>query len=432
VYWSSGVPQGSGDYLKAFSFNAGNSGLLSTSPTSQSTNIFNFSTSSPVISANGSSNGILWILDNSAWASSGNQILYAYNASNLGTMLYNSNQAAKNRDVPGTAVKFTAPTVANGKVYVGSESSVSAYGLLSSIPTAATPTFSPAPGSYGSAVTVAISDTTAGAVVHCTTNGTAPTASSPTCSSVTISATTTLEAIAVATGFNPSAVASGTYTITAGGGGINLGGGFTTSGFTLNGSASISGTRLRLTDGGASEASSAFFNTAQNVQSFTTSFSFQLTNPNADGMTFTIQNAGLTALSGNGGGLGYGSFSPSNGIVGIGRSVAIKFDLFNNAGEGTNSTGLYTDGASPTIPAVTLGGGVNLHSGDVFNTQISYNGTTLTLTITDASVPADTFTTSWTVNIPSIVGANTAYVGFTAGTGGLTATQDILTWTYTP
>jgi hypothetical protein len=201
---------------------------------------------------------------------------------------------------------------------------------------------------------------------------------------------------------------------------------------TFNGSTQLNGTRLRLTDGGTSEASSAFFNTPQNVQLFTTSFSFQLTNPNADGMTFTIQNTGLTALSGNGGGLGYGSFSPSNGIVGIGKSVAVKFDLFNNAGEGTNSVGLYTNGASPTVPAVTLGGGVNLHSGDVFNTQITYNGTTLTLTITDSSVPADTFTTSWTINIPSTVGANTAYVGFTAGTGGLTATQDILTWTFAP
>ena len=109
----------------------------------------------------------------------------------------------------------------------------------------------------------------------------------------------------------------------------------------------------------------------------------------------------------------------------------MKFDLYNNAGEGTNSTGLYTNGASPTIPATTLGGNVNLHSGDVFNVHITYNGTTLTMTITDATTPADTFTTSWAVNIPSTVGANTAYAGFTGGTGGLTATQDILTWTFT-
>jgi hypothetical protein len=74
--------------------------------------------------------------------------------------------------------------------------------------------------------------------------------------------------------------------------------------------------------------------------------------------------------------------------------------------------------------------GINLHSGDVMAVHIVYDGTTLTMTITD-TVTAATYTTSWTVNIPSIVGASTAYVGFTGGTGGLVATQNVLTWTYT-
>jgi hypothetical protein len=76
--------------------------------------------------------------------------------------------------------------------------------------------------------------------------------------------------------------------------------------------------------------------------------------------------------------------------------------------------------------------GVNLHSGDAFKVHITYDGSTLTMTITDASAPTDTFTTSWPVNIPSTVGANTAFAGFTGGTGGQTATQDILSWTFTP
>jgi hypothetical protein len=62
--------------------------------------------------------------------------------------------------------------------------------------------------------------------------------------------------------------------------------------------------------------------------------------------------------------------------------------------------------------------------------HLTYNGTTLGMTITDTAVPADTFTTSWPINIPGTVGANTAYVGFTAGTGGMTATQEIINWTY--
>ena len=106
----------------------------------------------------------------------------------------------------------------------------------------------------------------------------------------------------------------------------------------------------------------------------------------------------------------------------------MKFDLYNNAGEGTNSTGLYTNGASPTTPATTLGGGVNLHSGDTFKVHLNYDGTTLTMTITDTVNTTQTFTTSWPINIPSTVGANTAFVGFTGGVGGSTAIQEIITW----
>jgi len=62
--------------------------------------------------------------------------------------------------------------------------------------------------------------------------------------------------------------------------------------------------------------------------------------------------------------------------------------------------------------------------------HMTYDGTTLTMTITDATNAAQTFTTSWAVNIPSTVGSSNAYVGFTGGTGGLTAIQDLIDWTY--
>jgi hypothetical protein len=74
---------------------------------------------------------------------------------------------------------------------------------------------------------------------------------------------------------------------------------------------------------------------------------------------------------------------------------------------------------------------VNLHSGDPFRVHLTYDGTTLSMTITDVTVPADTFTIAWTVNIPATVGANTAYAGFSAGTGGATATQEIVNWVFT-
>jgi hypothetical protein len=437
VYWGGGRDGGGADKLKAFSFNANSSGLISTSPTSESIKAFGFSAPSPSISANGNTNGIVWGLDDSAFrstcsGSSNCQVLYAYDASNLANMLYNSSQAANSRDVPGGAVKFATPTIANGKVYVGSQFKVSAYAPISTTPTAATPTFSPAPGNYASTVHVTLSDSTPSSTIHCTTDNSTPTASSPACSSVSITSTTTLKAIATASGLNPSAVASGTYTINSGTTGINYGSGFTANGLTLNGTAKINGTRLRLTDTGTSEAGSAFVTTPIGVQGFTTDFSFQLSSATADGFTFTIQGVGATALGPSGGGLGYGPDTPG-GTPGIAKSVALKFDIFSNVDEGTDSTGLYTNGASPTTPAVDMtSSGVALLSGDVFNVHATYDGTTLTMTITDATNSAQKFTASWNINIPGTVGSNTAYVGFTGGTGGQTAIQEILNWTYGP
>ncbi|HXO05503.1 MAG TPA: L-type lectin-domain containing protein, partial [Candidatus Sulfotelmatobacter sp.] len=214
---------------------------------------------------------------------------------------------------------------------------------------------------------------------------------------------------------------------------INFASGFTSStGLQFNGSAILSNSQLELTNGGEMEAGSVFFTTPININSFTTNFTFQLTSAVADGFTFAIQNSsgGVTALGPTGGGLGYGP-DAAGGTGGIPNSVAVKFDLYSNAGEGTDSTGLYTNGASPTTPATDMtSSGVVLTSGDTMAVQITYNGTTLTMTITD-STANKTFTTSWAVNISQTIGGNTAFVGFTAGTGGSTAIQNIKTWTFT-
>ncbi len=84
-------------------------------------------------------------------------------------------------------------------------------------PTAATPVLSPTPGSFASSVTVTVSDTTSGANLYCTTDGSTPTTSSPACAAMNLTATTTVSAIAAASGYNNSAVATGTYTITQSG-----------------------------------------------------------------------------------------------------------------------------------------------------------------------------------------------------------------------
>jgi hypothetical protein len=437
AYWNSLVYFcAKGDALKAFSFSANNSGLLSTSSVAKSSETYGFPGATPSISANGTSNSIVWTLQTDASASNGPAVLRAHNASNVAQSLYNSTQAANNRDRLAGAVKFAVPTVANGKVYVGTNGQLSVFGLLGTSPsppsTVATPTFSPAPGTYTSPQTVTLSVATSGATVHCTTDGSIPNAASPVCSSLTVSSTTTINAIASKTGSTNSAIASGVYAVVTGNAPLNFGGGFTSSGLKLNGKATINGTRLRLTDGGTSEAGSAFFATSVNVQSFMTDFRFQITTPNADGFAFVIQNNGATALGPSGGALGYGvDTAGATPFAGMNKSVALKFDLYSNSGEGTNSTGLYTGGASPTTPAADMtASGVNLHSGGLFDVHLSYDGATLKMTITDAGNPSRTFSTSWAVNIPSAVGGNTALVGFSGGTGATTATQDIVSWTY--
>jgi Domain of unknown function (DUF1929)/Chitobiase/beta-hexosaminidase C-terminal domain/Bacterial lectin/PKD domain len=298
--------------------------------------------------------------------------------------------------------------------------------------TVATPTFSPVGGNYTSTQSVTISTTTSGATLYYTTNGNNPTTGSTLYAGpVSVAATTTLKALAVKSGSNNSAVATATYSIgTAPAPVINYASGFTSSNLFLNGNSALNGTRLQLTNVTPISAdSSAWFNTPVNVQKFTTDFTFQQSQPVGDGMTFAIQNAGPTALGETGGGLGYGSDTVGN--PGMSSSIALKFDLFDNNGEGPNSTGLYTGGASPTIPGVTLGGGVDLHSGHIFSVHVVYDGTTLTMIITDTTNTANTFTKSWAVNIPAAVGANTAYAGFTGGTGEATAKQEVITWTYT-
>lgn len=214
---------------------------------------------------------------------------------------------------------------------------------------------------------------------------------------------------------------------------INFGNGFAgAAGLTLNGSAAVVGSALQLTNGGTYEAASAFSTSASTITRFTASFDFQLSAGASigHGFTFTIQGQGPTALGQSGGGLGYGNDYVSGAAV-VTKSVAIKFDLYNNEGEGNDSTGLFTNGANPTSNgSVDLSAtGIDLHSGDKFNVALSYDGATLTVIITDTVTKASA-TQKYTVNIPSIVGGNSAYVGFTAGTGGLTATQSILDWTF--
>jgi hypothetical protein len=195
----------------------------------------------------------------------------------------------------------------------------------------------------------------------------------------------------------------------------------------------------RITDGGPGEQGSIFTNTTVPVVSFSTTFTILLTDAIADGVGFVIQAdpRGNNALGPAGGGLGYGPDMPGNtDPTSIVNSIIVKFDLFNNAGEGTDSTGLFSNGHSPTFPlpgsgdvSVDMTGSpIDLHGGHLIRVELNYDGATLTEALTD-TVTNGTFTTTYAVDIPAKLGGITGYVGFTGGTGGATAIQDVQTWT---
>ncbi len=126
AYWNGGLfYSGVDDVLKAF---AVSNGLVSTTPVAQSADVFGFPGATPSISANGTSNGIVWTLQTDGYAERKPAILHAYAAPDVSHSLYASDQNGR-RDVAGKAVKFAVPTVANGRVYVGGQNRLTVYGL---------------------------------------------------------------------------------------------------------------------------------------------------------------------------------------------------------------------------------------------------------------------------------------------------------------
>ncbi len=112
---------GVNDILRAFPIN---NAMLATSPSSVSPTAFSYPGTTPTISANGTTNGIVWAVD----ANQG--ILHAYDATNLSNELYNTSQAANSRDSFGTGSKFITPMEVNGSVYIGTPTGVAVFGLL--------------------------------------------------------------------------------------------------------------------------------------------------------------------------------------------------------------------------------------------------------------------------------------------------------------
>jgi uncharacterized repeat protein (TIGR03806 family) len=162
-YWASN------DRLKAFALS---NGVINTTPTQGSTQSGQYG-STPCITANGTSNAIVWAFQTDAYGSSGPGILRAYNATNITQELYDSSQLSQDSGPP--AVKFATPTIVNGKIYVGGQYAMAVYGLGSFLPV---PTIAPNGGIFTNSVAVTLADSASGAAIYYTLDGTAPTTNS--------------------------------------------------------------------------------------------------------------------------------------------------------------------------------------------------------------------------------------------------------------
>lgn len=169
---------------------------------------------------------------------------------------------------------------------------------------------------------------------------------------------------------------------------------------------------------------------------FSTSFQFRMSQAGgidpADGFTFVVSQA-TAGLGGVGGGLGY---------AGVGNSVAIEFDTYNN-GEvgGSNHVGLDVNGSLSSLTSTSPYGVSNctfgnygatgcLSNGNIWSAFINYDGTTqmLNVSVQETGSPLISLITNYNIDIAAVLGSNNAFVGFTAATGAGYQNHDILNW----
>jgi YVTN family beta-propeller protein len=228
-----------------------------------------------------------------------------------------------------------------------------------------------------------------------------------------------------------SATASFAWTITT----PNLSTGFSTftgqaGALQFAGSTTISNGSLRLTPNATAQGGSAYLNTSLPISantSFTTRFVFRMvgSGDGADGMTFLLQNQAPNALGGQGGDIGYATITPS---------VAVEIDAHQGPGDPNgNHLGVLTNG-NVTTHLATFNAPFDLENNASHTLWVEYNGVTDTLQVflsqgVSTTRPAAPVMTRTGLDIASILG-NRAWIGFTAATGGLSNTHEILAWEF--
>ncbi len=397
-----------GDVMKSFQIT---NAQIVVPPEKVSLASFGFPGATPSVSANGITNGIIWAMRTELAEFSGRATLHAFDANDVSRELYNSSQAGT-RDDPGGSIKFSVPTVANGKVYVGTASRLAVFGTGSWAPP---PVFLSNNRIFTNSMIVTMSPVPPGLQIRYTLDGTAASVDSPLyVAPLQLTNSTLVRAIAVGTGTNllPSSEviaffrqASSTVTIA----------GFKGNAWTLNGGASATNDFLTLADGLGSEQRTAFFKTRQVITNFVARFVYR-PSVRFSGAAFVLQNStnGPNAI-------GDGRL----GLDGLVPGAAIFFDIKSSG----PFTGYATNGAvassSTTLP-------LDFARGNPIAVTLTYNGTVLTEHLSDLNT-SNTFDATYTVNLAAAVGGtNAAFVGFTGASGTAAASQLIESFTFGP
>ena len=201
--------------------------------------------------------------------------------------------------------------------------------------------------------------------------------------------------------------------------------------------ATFSGNTLDITSDGYGIANSVFYDTPQTITSFKATFTYQLIDyPNdgispADGVAFVLQNdpRGVNAIGIDGQSLGLAD--ADNGVLQITPSAAVCFNVYQEYnGPGT----LFNlNGQDPAAIGYGYTNTVALQDGAPVNVEIDYDGSTMTETLTQVNNGVTgVFSKSWPVNLASVLGATSAYVGFTGAGAAGTSRQRISNFMFTP
>jgi hypothetical protein len=374
-----------------------------------------------------------------------------------------------------TTVKAIAAAVG----YSNSATGSATYTIVSA--QAATPTFSPGSGTYGSAQSVTMACATGSSTIYYTTNGTTPTTSSSVYSSaISVATTTTVQALCTASGYTNSNIGSAAYTI--GGTGETpvfscLSSGFASSGscsgvFGYSGQHQIQGTALYLAYTTSGHAASNWWSPSQaNISSgFDATFTFYQngnmtgaggtfgavaspSNPAIAAMSFIFQNNNASSIPNSCTATGFNIYGQnssadanmaafgaygsggdgSSGQCPIGNAIGIKFDWGGVNGSSTvrtyptsssamAQTGLYYNWGpwDALVPTQDMAGsyGLNLYSQDLFKVHVWYDNSAGLLTMTLLDTTTNQqYRASWPINITTVIGSNSGWFGFGVGAG---------------